>query len=68
MAVAVVSRDARLLRGVCAAVLATGECDTELAAWCVRMLTEPGAAERAVRAVANATEDRAGLGRLTGAR
>lgn len=41
-----------LLREVCAAVLATGECDPELAGWCLRMLTEPGAAERAVAAVA----------------
>lgn len=43
--------EAALLREVCAAVLATGGCDRELAAWCVRMLTEPGAAERAVAAV-----------------
>lgn len=52
-----------LLREVCAGVLATGECDPEpdsersafLVAWCVRMLVEPGAAERAVAAVERAT-------------
>lgn len=49
------SRDARLLREVCAAVLATGECDAELAAWCLRMLVESGAAEQAVAGVERVT-------------
>jgi hypothetical protein len=50
-------RSAALLREVCALALATDECSPELAAWCARMM-EPGAAERAVRAVERAVDAR----------
>lgn len=42
------SRDARLLQEVCVLMLVYGEPGPELAAWCLRMLIEPGAAERAI--------------------
>lgn len=40
--------DAELLREVCADVLAAGDCPPDLAAWCVRVLVEPGRGERVV--------------------
>jgi hypothetical protein len=52
--VAVVSAAERL-REVCALMLAEGEPGPELAAWCRRVLDEPGYAERAVRIVTDIT-------------
>ncbi len=42
---------AALLREVCVLMLLHGEPGPELAGWCLRMLTEPDAVERAVAAV-----------------
>jgi hypothetical protein len=50
------------LRAVCALMLAEGAPDPNLAAWCRRMLTEPGAAERTVEAVERGSVGRDGTG------
>ena len=50
MAVALTDSLAAKLRQVCALMLAEGTPDPELAAWCHRMLSEPGEAERSTLA------------------
>lgn len=49
---AVVTREAQKLREVCALMLAEGEPGPELAAWCRRVLDDPGYAERVVARLA----------------
>jgi hypothetical protein len=46
---------AERLREMCALMLAEGAPGPEMAAWCRRMLADPGAAERAVRAAQEVT-------------